>query len=201
MNHLDVEFVGSYISESQCPPTKLPEYAFIGRSNVGKSSLINMLCQRKNMARVSNTPGKTQLINYFDVNKVWYLVDLPGYGYAKVSKKQRAKFEQMIERYLSLRRSLQCTFVLLDSRHPLQQIDQEFINWMGEHGLPFVIVFTKTDKLKEKELADNIETINQSLLAQWDELPQQFITSAKSKKGREEILSFITEINQKIAAP
>jgi len=196
MNHLEVEFVGSYISESQCPPSKLPEYAFIGRSNVGKSSLINMLCQRKNMARVSNTPGKTQLINYFDVNKVWYLVDLPGYGYAKVSKKQRAKFEQMIQRYLSAREALQCTFVLLDSRHPLQQIDQEFINWMGESALPFVIVFTKTDKLKTKELEDNVHTINQTLLQHWDELPQQFVTSAKSKAGREDILSFIAGINQ-----
>ncbi len=199
MKHLEVEFVGSYISESQCPPSKLPEYAFIGRSNVGKSSLINMLCERKNMARVSNTPGKTQLINYFDVSQKWYLVDLPGYGYAKVSKKQRAKFEKMIERYLNVREALQCTFVLLDSRHSLQKIDQEFINWMGEHSIPFVIVFTKTDKLKEKELESNINDINQTLLAQWSELPTQFITSAKTKLGRDEILNFIKDINLSIS--
>ena len=199
MDHLDVQYVGSYISENQCPPSKLPEYAFIGRSNVGKSSLINMLCQRKNLARVSNTPGKTQLLNYFDVNQQWYLVDLPGYGYAKVSKKQRAKFEKMIERFLSVREALQCTFVLLDSRHALQKIDQEFINWMGANGIPFVIVFTKTDKLKEKELETNINEINQTLLTQWSELPTQFISSAKTKKGRDEILAFIDDINKSIA--
>ena len=199
MDHLDVQYVGSYISENQCPPSKLPEYAFIGRSNVGKSSLINMLCQRKNLARVSNTPGKTQLLNYFDVNQQWYLVDLPGYGYAKVSKKQRAKFEKMIERFLSVREALQCTFVLLDSRHTLQKIDQEFINWMGANGIPFVIVFTKTDKLKDEELETNINEINQTLLTQWSELPTQFISSAKTKKGRDEILAFIDDINRSIA--
>ena len=199
MDHLDVQYVGSYISENQCPPSKLPEYAFIGRSNVGKSSLINMLCQRKNLARVSNTPGKTQLLNYFDVNQQWYLVDLPGYGYAKVSKKQRAKFEKMIERFLSVREALQCTFVLLDSRHALQKIDQEFINWMGANGIPFVIVFTKTDKLKDEELETNINEINQTLLTQWSELPTQFISSAKTKKGRDEILAFIDDINRSIA--
>ena len=199
MDHLDVQYVGSYISENQCPPSKLPEYAFIGRSNVGKSSLINMLCQRKNLARVSNTPGKTQLLNYFDVNQQWYLVDLPGYGYAKVSKKQRAKFEKMIERFLSMREALQCTFVLLDSRHSLQKIDQEFINWMGANSIPFVIVFTKTDKLKDEELETNINEINQTLLTQWSELPTQFISSAKTKKGRDEILAFIDDINRSIA--
>ena len=199
MDHLDVQYVGSYISENQCPPSKFPEYAFIGRSNVGKSSLINMLCQRKNLARVSNTPGKTQLLNYFDVNQQWYLVDLPGYGYAKVSKKQRAKFEKMIERFLSVREALQCTFVLLDSRHTLQKIDQEFINWMGANGIPFVIVFTKTDKLKDEELETNINEINQTLLTQWSELPTQFISSAKTKKGRDEILAFIDDINRSIA--
>ena len=199
MDHLDVQYVGSYISENQCPPSKLPEYAFIGRSNVGKSSLINMLCQRKNLARVSNTPGKTQLLNYFDVNQQWYLVDLPGYGYAKVSKKQRAKFEKMIERFLSVREALQCTFVLLDSRHSLQKIDHEFINWMGANGIPFVIVFTKTDKLKDEELETNINEINQTLLTQWSELPTQFISSAKTKKGRDEILAFIDDINRSIA--
>ena len=199
MDHLDVQYVGSYISENQCPPSKLPEYAFIGRSNVGKSSLINMLCQRKNLARVSNTPGKTQLLNYFDFNQQWYLVDLPGYGYAKVSKKQRAKFEKMIERFLSMREALQCTFVLLDSRHSLQKIDQEFINWMGANSIPFVIVFTKTDKLKDEELETNINEINQTLLTQWSELPTQFISSAKTKKGRDEILAFIDDINRSIA--
>lgn len=196
MKHLDVEFVGSYVSVSTCPPDKLPEYAFIGRSNVGKSSLINMLCQRKNLARVSNTPGKTQLINMFTVNNVWQLVDLPGYGFAKVSKKQRAKFENMIEGYLKNRASLQCTFVLIDSRHALQQIDREFIDWLGEHGISFVIVYTKTDKLKPHEVEHNIERIREELLKTWSELPQQFITSSKSKLGRDDVLSFIAEINE-----
>lgn len=195
MKHLEVHFVGSYVSVGTCPPEKRPEYAFIGRSNVGKSSLINMLCQKKNIARVSNTPGKTQLINMFDVDETWQLVDLPGYGYAKVSKKQRAKFEDMIEKYLQTRRSLQCTFVLIDSRHPLQQIDKEFIDWLGAQRIPFVIVFTKTDKLKDDEITSQIELIKTELLKTWEELPQQFITSSKSALGREEILKFISEIN------
>lgn len=195
MKHLEVHFVGSYVSVGTCPPEKRPEYAFIGRSNVGKSSLINMLCQKKNIARVSNTPGKTQLINMFDVDETWQLVDLPGYGYAKVSKKQRAKFEDMIEKYLQTRRSLQCTFVLIDSRHPLQQIDKEFIDWLGVQRIPFVIVFTKTDKLKDDEITSQIELIKTELLKTWEELPQQFITSSKSALGREEILKFISEIN------
>jgi len=193
--HLDVQFVGSYVSESSCPGVTLPEYAFIGRSNVGKSSLINMLSQRKNLARVSNTPGKTQLINIFNVNNDWQLVDLPGYGFAKVSKKQRSKFERMIEGYLKNRESLQCTFVLIDARHRLQQIDKEFINWLGESSIAFVIVFTKTDKLKDHEIQENIDHINNELLQTWSELPQQFVTSSKTKKGREEIMNFINEIN------
>lgn len=196
MKHLEVRFVGSYVSVETCPPVKRPEYAFIGRSNVGKSSLINMLSQRKNIARVSNTPGKTQLINLFDVNETWQLVDLPGYGFAKVSKKQRAKFENMIENYLRSRVSLQCTFVLIDIRHPLQQIDKEFIDWLGEQRIAFVIVFTKTDKLKEAEITQQIELINTELLKTWEELPQQFITSSKTTLGREDILNFISEINK-----
>lgn len=196
MQDLDVQFVGSYVSVGTCPPEKRPEYAFIGRSNVGKSSLINMLCRRKNMARVSNTPGKTQLINLFDVNETWQLVDLPGYGYATVSKRKRAKFEHMIEKFLETRSSLQCTFVLIDSRHRLQEIDKEFINWLGAQRIAFVIVFTKTDKLKEAEIKQNIESINSELLESWEELPQQFITSSKTTLGREDILSFIAEINK-----
>jgi len=196
MEHLDVQFVGSYVSEGSCPAVTLPEYAFIGRSNVGKSSLINMLCQRKNLARVSNTPGKTQLINIFTVNTDWQLIDLPGYGFAKVSKKQRAKFELMIEGYLKNRTSLQCTFVLIDARHTLQAIDKEFINWLGSQSIAFVIVFTKTDKLKAHEIEKNIENINEELLQTWAELPQQFVTSSKTKLGRDNILDFISNINK-----
>jgi len=199
MVELDVEFVGSYTSEAGCPAANLPEYAFIGRSNVGKSSLINMLTNKKNLARVSNTPGKTQLLNYFEVNKQWYLVDLPGYGYAKVSKKKRELFELMIQRFLTVRASLQCTFVLVDVRHELQQIDLEFINWLGELRIAFAIVFTKADKLKDHQVESHVNAINQKLLAYWDELPQQFITSAKSKAGKDEILHFIDGINQKIS--
>jgi len=199
MEELDVDFIGSFTSEAGCPPSRLPEYAFIGRSNVGKSSLINMLTNKKNLARISNTPGKTQLLNYFEVNKKWYLVDLPGYGYAKVSKKKRATFEQMIQRFLNVRQSLQCTFVLIDVRHELQAIDLEFINWMGEVNIAFVMVFTKSDKLKDHEVEAHVDRINQRLLAFWDELPQQFITSAKTKLGREEILEFIGDINEKIS--
>lgn len=193
----NVAFVGSYEQEYQCPKDGQPEYAFIGRSNVGKSSLINMLTGRKALARVSNTPGKTKTLNFFDVDQSWYLVDLPGYGYAKISKKMRAKWEKMIERYLMERRSLICTFVLIDSRHELQQIDLEFINWLGERRIPFSIVYTKTDKLKTAEVEENVGKIQNSLLEYWDALPDQFVSSAEKGRGKEEILNFIGDLNNK----
>jgi GTP-binding protein len=193
----EIEFVGSFEKESQCPKQNKPEYAFIGRSNVGKSSLINMLCQRKSLARVSNTPGKTQTLNFFDINSEWYLVDLPGYGYAKISKKMRAKWEKMIEYYLVHRPNLQLAFVLLDSRIPLQKIDLEFINWLGSLAIPFAIVYTKTDKLKKLEKKKNIERIRKGLLEYWNSLPDEFITSSETGEGREELLAFITDLNNK----
>ena len=191
----EVEFIGSFERESQCPQDMVPEYAFIGRSNVGKSSLINMLCNRKGLAKVSNTPGKTQTINFFRVDCSWHLVDLPGYGYAKISKKMRRKWEDMIERYLITRPQLQVIFVLLDSRHDLQSIDLEFINWLGDRRVPFVIVYTKIDKLKKSNVNQNVENIQQGLLKYWNTLPQQFITSSEKKEGGEEILGFIGELN------
>lgn len=192
----DIEFIGSYPSETKCPKGKLPEYAFIGRSNVGKSSLINMICSRKEIARVSKTPGKTQLLNYFLINRNWFLVDLPGYGYAKISKSQRKKWQQMIERYLADRQNLQCAFVLLDSRHSLQKIDLDFINWLGLARVPFTIVYTKTDKLTKTQKKENIVTIQNALLEHWNELPQQFVTSSTQHLGGEEILEFIAGLNE-----
>jgi len=191
----EVEFIGSFERESQCPQEVVPEYAFIGRSNVGKSSLINMLCNRKGLAKVSNTPGKTQTINYFKVDDSWHLVDLPGYGYAKISKKMRQKWEDMIERYLITRPQLQVIFVLIDSRHELQLIDVEFINWLGDRQVPFVLVYTKIDKLKKAEVLENVEKIQNGLLQYWNALPDQFITSSEKKDGRQEILDFIGDLN------
>ncbi len=191
-----VEFIGSFTKESQAPKPEFPEYAFIGRSNVGKSSLINMLCNQKGIAKVSGTPGKTQHINYFLINESWYIVDLPGYGFAKVSKKSRAKWEAMIERYLVVRPTLQCAILLIDSRHPLQNLDLEFANWLGERHIPFVMSFTKSDKLKDQEKLNNVETINAAFLEYWHSLPQQFVTSAKSAEGRDEFLAFIEKTNK-----
>jgi GTP-binding protein len=190
-----VSFIGSFERESQCPQEMVPEYAFIGRSNVGKSSLINMLCNYKGLAKVSNTPGKTQTINYFKVDSSWHLVDLPGYGYAKISKKMREKWEDMIERYLITRPQLQCVFVLIDSRHKLQKIDLEFINWMGDRRVPFVIVYTKIDKLSTKLVDTHVKAIQDGLLQYWNALPDQFITSSEKKVGRQEILHYIGELN------
>jgi len=197
MNISNVAFVGSWEHEHQCPDSNFPEYAFIGRSNVGKSSLINMITGRKNLARVSNTPGKTQTINYFNVDDRWHLVDLPGYGYAKISKKMRSKWERMIERYLMERRNLVCTFVLLDSRHPLQGIDLEFINWLGQRAIPFVLVYTKIDKLTKAKAIANVNVLQEGLLEYWEELPAQFVTSAEKGQGRTEILEFIHDLNNK----
>lgn len=194
----DIQFVGSFQNIGQCPKRILPEYAFIGRSNVGKSSLINMVTDRKALARVSNTPGKTQLINYFLINDAWYLVDLPGYGYAKSSKTKRRQWETMIKNYFIHRESLVCIFELIDSRHELQKIDLEFINGLGDMKLPFAIIFTKTDKLKKTQKNANIEQIKEELMLHWHSLPECFISSAKTKEGREEILAYIADLNKKL---
>lgn len=190
-------FVGSYPQFKQCPEDGKPEYAFIGRSNVGKSSLINMLLGRKNLARTSNTPGKTQLLNYYLINDQWYVVDLPGYGYARVSQKKRRSWEHMIHSYLINRRSLQCAVVLIDAMIPPQDNDIEFINWLGEKRIPFIIVYTKTDRLREDERQKNIQKIREALLNHWETLPQQFETSARKGWGREELLEFFAQVNAK----
>ena len=193
------DFVGCFVSVTKCPEPTLPEYAFIGRSNVGKSSLINMLSGRNKLAKVSNTPGKTQTINHFIINNNWYLVDLPGYGYAKISKVQRRKWEQFIRNYLQKRTNLQCVCLLIDSRIPPQKIDLEFANWLGEMMIPFVIIFTKTDDRKYKP--ENIEVFKQAFLETWEEMPQYFLTSSKSKAGKEEFLEFIEEVNERFISP
>ncbi len=189
------DFIGSYAKETQCPRDNKPEYAFIGRSNVGKSSLVNMLCGRKDMARTSRTPGKTQLLNYFMINGEWYLVDLPGYGYAKISKKKRKEWERMIRDYLTHRATLQSAFVLVDSNIPPQQIDIDFMNQLGEMQIPFAIVYTKSDRLKPQELESNLQVIRAAILEHWEELPPEFISSANTGLGREEILAYIEQVN------
>ena len=189
------EFVISNSQVSKCPTTGLPEYAFIGRSNVGKSSLINMLTGRKGLAMTSQKPGKTQLINHFIINDAWYLVDLPGYGYARLSKDGREKLKKMIEDYTLERKELICLFVLADARHDPQKIDLEFIEWLGEEGVPFALVFTKADKLTKGKLAANIEGYKARLRQQWEELPPLFITSSEERLGREELLDYIDGIN------
>tara|TARA_B100001057_G_scaffold57935_1_gene51310 strand:- start:141 stop:746 length:606 start_codon:yes stop_codon:yes gene_type:complete len=190
------EFIISNTDIKKCPKADIPEYAFIGRSNVGKSSLINMLTERKSLAKVSGKPGKTQLINHFQINKLWYLVDLPGYGYAGVSKSKRYEFAQFIKKYLLKRENLMCLFVLLDSRLKPQAIDLEFIQWLGENSIPFVICFTKQDKLSKKESAENLVIYKKELLKSWEELPQIFLSSATKKNGKEDILTFIANTNE-----
>ena len=191
------EFVISNTNYKICPAPEIPEYAFIGRSNVGKSSLINALVNHKNLAKISGRPGKTQLINHFLINKAWYLVDLPGYGFAKTSKAKRAEFHDMISDYLLNRTNLMCLFVLIDSRHNPQEIDQEFIQWLSEKEIPFVMVFTKGDKLGKTVLARNIESYKLEMLKQWEELPEIFITSAEKKTGLVEITTYIKHLNPK----
>jgi len=189
------EFLKSSAYYTDCPDPGFPEYAFLGRSNVGKSSLINMITGFSSLAKTSATPGKTQLINHFLINQAWYLADLPGYGFAKVSKKDRARWEQMIKNYLINRSNLICTFLLIDSRHEPQKIDLENMEWFGSKGIPFVLVFTKADKLGITRLSANIAGYKKMLSENWDPLPDMFITSAEKKEGREELLGFIHHYN------
>jgi GTP-binding protein len=191
----EAEFIGSYPGVELCPKPVLPEYAFIGRSNVGKSSLINMIAGRKNLAKTSSTPGKTQLINFFLINKKWHLVDLPGYGFAKVSKDKRSAFEKMIRGYLTQRPSLMTVFILVDARIPPQKLDIDFINKTGQSNIPLVIVFTKTDKLSARQITMNTEKVFKELSNTWEEMPRHMITSAISRTGKEELLGYIAETN------
>lgn len=195
------QFVVSNTDVTKCPAPTLPEYAFIGRSNVGKSSLINMICERKNMAKTSGKPGKTQLINHFIINDNWYLVDLPGYGYASVSKDKKENWVAFIQEYILKRENLMCLMVLVDSRLEPQKIDLEFMDWLGENGISFVIVFTKTDKLSKTKTANNIKHYEEEMGKSWDELPQRFYTSAEKSIGKVELLNFIEDANKLFKKP
>lgn len=195
------EFVISNTRIDFCPEPTIPEYAFIGRSNVGKSSLINSICNNKKLAKTSGTPGKTQLINHFVINKDWYLVDLPGYGYTKTPAELKRKWQNFTRNFLRTRENLMCVFVLLDSRHSMQKVDGEFMEWLGENGVPFVMVFTKTDKLEPEEVVENLEKYKKKMSESWDFLPQIFSTSAEKKLGNEEILKFIEETNKSFIKP
>lgn len=196
----NAEFVISNTDVQKCPAGNLPEYAFIGRSNVGKSSLINMLTGRKGLAMTSATPGKTMLINHFLINKRWYLVDLPGYGYAKRGQKGQEQIQRIIQSYILQRAQMTCLFVLIDSRLDPQPIDLAFIEWLGENGVPFALVFTKADKLKGGKLKSNIAGYMRQLQEQWEELPPYFVTSSESKAGRQELLDYIEQINRDVTA-
>ena len=189
------DFIISNTDYTLCPKADMPEYAFIGRSNVGKSSLINLITNKKQLAKISGKPGKTQLINHFLINKEWYLVDLPGYGYATVSKTQKQEFQKIIFSYLENRENLMCLFVLLDCRHKPQQIDLDFMKWLGEKQIPFLMIFTKIDKLGKTELKKNIENYKTEMLKQWEEIPQTFFASVPKRKGSKEILDFIENTN------
>lgn len=184
--------------ESMCPKDNRIEYAFIGRSNVGKSSLINMLCDNKKLAKTSATPGKTLLINHFIINRDWYLVDLPGYGFAKRSKSEVARLDQMISGYILQRKQLACVFVLVDIRHEAMKIDLDFINWLGASGIPLAIVFTKADKLSQGKVQANVEAYKQKLMETWEDLPPIFITSAEKKTGKDELLDYIDSVNKSL---
>ncbi|UYZ60452.1 ribosome biogenesis GTP-binding protein YihA/YsxC [Hymenobacter latericus] len=194
----DARFVMSNTRVELCPGGTLPEYAFIGRSNVGKSSLINMLTGRSALAKTSSLPGKTQLINHFLINDEWYLVDLPGYGYARVSKESREKWGKMIRGYLAKRETLTCLFVLIDSRLPPQAVDLEFINMVGEMGVPFALVFTKADKQSNSRTRQNVEVFLEKMRESWDELPTWFISSAVAREGRDDLLNFIDGVNRQV---
>lgn len=198
MEITSAEFVISNTDYRKCPDTNFPEYAFIGRSNVGKSSLINMLTGHKGLAMTSARPGKTLLINHFLINKSWYLVDLPGYGYAKRDRKSQEQIKQIIESYILRREQMTCLFLLVDSRLEPQRIDQTFIEWLGENGVPFAIVFTKADKLGSGKLKLNIQAYLEKLQEQWEELPPYFITSSEDRTGRNELLNYIAKINKEL---
>lgn len=198
MNVANAEFVVSNTKVELCPKTKMPEYAFIGRSNVGKSSLINMLCNQKKLAKISSRPGKTQLINHFLINKKWYLVDLPGYGYARVSKTKKKTFQKFIVDYFIKRKELVSAFLLIDIRHEPQLIDLDFLSWLGENSIPFSIVFTKADKIKENDSERKVSDYLEKLKERWESLPQYFITSSEKRLGRESILSYIKQTNENI---
>ncbi|MDC6365843.1 MULTISPECIES: ribosome biogenesis GTP-binding protein YihA/YsxC [Flavobacteriaceae] len=199
MKITSAEFVMSNSNVAQCPKEPLPEYAFIGRSNVGKSSLINMLVDRKGLAKTSGRPGKTQLINHFKINNNWFLVDLPGYGYARVSKKEKRTFQKYIKEYFQKRKQLVCGFVLVDIRHDPQPIDLEFMEWLGMNQIPFAIIFTKSDKLKPEAIKKNTQNYLQKLMDDaWEEAPLHFVTSSSNRTGREELLNYIDGINQEV---
>jgi len=198
MHIKSAEFVVSNQDVSKCPSNNFPEYAFIGRSNVGKSSLINMLTSRKSLAKTSGRPGKTQLINHFIINKNWYLVDLPGYGYARVSKSSKRTFQKFITEYFEKREQLISAFVLIDIRHKPQPLDLEFMQWMGENNIPFSIIFTKADKLKPQAISNHVEDYKAILLETWEEMPNHFITSSSKGIGKDELLNYINQINQSL---
>ncbi len=198
MSVQSAEFVKSAQTYKDCPKPNLPEYAFIGRSNVGKSSLINMLTNKRDLAKTSGTPGKTQLLNTFLINSNWYLTDLPGYGYAKVSKTNRAGFERMIYDYLEFRTNLVCTFVLIDSRHEPQKNDLKFMEWLGQKHIPFAIVFTKLDKLSSAQYQKNLNIYKRELLKTWEDLPMIFATSSSSFIGKNELLDYINNLTEQL---
>ncbi|WP_297091488.1 ribosome biogenesis GTP-binding protein YihA/YsxC [uncultured Draconibacterium sp.] len=192
----EAQFVMSNTEVDKCPAPNKPEYAFIGRSNVGKSSLINMLTNKKSLAKISGKPGKTRLINHFLINKEWYLVDLPGYGYAQVPKNERLKWERMLKNYILKRENLYCLFVLIDSRHEAQKADLDFMEWLGISEIPFNIIFTKTDKLKPTELESNLKAYEQKMFETWETMPGYFISSSAKETGKEDILNFIESVNR-----
>ncbi|CDF80673.1 ribosome biogenesis GTP-binding protein YsxC/Eng B [Formosa agariphila KMM 3901] len=192
------EFVVSNSDVSKCPKDRIPEYAFIGRSNVGKSSLINMLTNRKSLAKTSGRPGKTQLINHFLINKTWFLVDLPGYGYARVSKSAKKTFQKFITEYFSKRAQLISAFVLVDIRHKPQPVDLEFMTWLGEHGIPFSIIFTKADKLKPMAIENHVNDYRDVLLETWEDMPNYFVTSSSKEIGKDELLQYIDDTNSNL---
>jgi GTP-binding protein len=196
MHIKSAEFVLSNSDVSKCPKDLIPEYAFIGRSNVGKSSLINMLTNKKSLAKTSGRPGKTQLINHFIINKSWYLVDLPGYGYARVSKSTKKVFQKFITKYFEQRQQLVCAFVLVDIRHKPQPIDLEFMQYLGEKGIPFCIIFTKADKLKPNAITNHVEDYKTVMLETWEEMPQHFITSSSKRMGQNDVLNYIDGLNE-----
>jgi len=194
----EADFITSSPDFRKCPTTKSPEFAFVGRSNVGKSSLINCLVNRKSLAKTSVKPGKTQLINHFLINKQWYLVDLPGYGWAKVSKKLKSQWQKMLNDYFLYRENLACVFTLIDSRLKPQPVDITFLKWLGENKIPFAIIFTKADKVSKNLVSSNILTFKKTMMQDWEEIPDSFISSAKDKRGREEILDYIDRILKSI---